>query len=77
MGPMNPPPERAVAEALAALQRLHRHGIVPLEEAREAARLIAHDPTLEFPPPAPSPPAQSAVAQEPGANGDGGAQTPS
>ncbi len=52
---MSPSPEREVAEALAALQRLHRHGILPLEEAREAARLIARDDKLEFPPPAPAP----------------------
>jgi hypothetical protein len=67
---MTPPSERAVAEALAALQRLHHHGIVPLDEAREAARLLARDPSLEFPPPAPA-------GQEPAPGETGEAQTPS
>lgn len=48
-------PDRDVAEAIAALQRLHRHGVLTLEEAREAARLISGDDALEFPPPAPAP----------------------
>ena len=73
---MSQAPSREVAEALAALQRLHRHGILPLEEAREAARLIARDDTLEFPPPAPA----SERAQAPPPEGhaaDGSAPTPS
>lgn len=44
--------DRDVAEALAALDRLQRHGVLPLEDAREAARLLSGDPAYEFPDPA-------------------------
>lgn len=49
-------------DALAALERLLRHGVLNPEEARLAARLITGDPDLEFPPPAP-PPAPSAEGE--------------
>lgn len=52
--PMSTDAERDLAEALAALQRLHRHGIVTPDEAREAARLITGDAALDFPPAAPA-----------------------
>ena len=67
---MSQAPSREVAEALAALTRLHRHGILPLEEAREAARLIARDDKLEFPPPAQAAPPESQAS-------DGSAPAPS
>ena len=76
---MSPPSERDVSEALAALTRLHRHGILPLEEAREAARLIARDDNLEFPPPeprkAPNPAPTPPTEEHAGDNGS--APTPS
>lgn len=59
---MSPDPHRDAAEALAALQRLHRHGILTLEEAREAARLISGDDAYELPP---APPAHEAPAERP------------
>lgn len=77
---MSPPSERDVAEALAALTRLHRHGILPLEEARDAARLIARDDDLEFPPPSPPPPAPATSGAPPPSEGNaenGSAPTPS
>lgn len=46
---MSRPSERDVAEALDALQRLHRHGILPVEDAREAARLLTGDDSYDFP----------------------------
>jgi hypothetical protein len=47
-----------VQEALAALERLARHGVVPAEDALAAARLITGNPAYEFPPQrAPEPPA--------------------
>lgn len=39
------------ADALAALARLHARGIVTLEEAQAAARLLAGDAAFVFPPP--------------------------
>lgn len=57
---MSRPSERDVAEALAALQRLHHHGVLPVEDAREAARLITGDDSYDFPP------ASAAPADNPG-----------
>jgi hypothetical protein len=47
------PSERDAQEALAALERLLRHDVVTLEEARLAARLVTGRDDVEFPPPAP------------------------
>jgi hypothetical protein len=50
-------------DALAALERLLRHDVISLEEARLAARLITGRDDVEFPPPVPPAP--------PGADGTG------
>lgn len=49
-------PAKDVQDALAALERLAlRHKVISVEDARAAARLLANDPHLEFPPPRPPP----------------------
>ncbi|GEM_PF-3716795 len=65
---MPPVSERDAQEALAALERLLRHDVVTLEEARLAARLVTGRDDLEFPPPAPpaSEPAAAAAPPEAG-----------
>lgn len=75
---MSPPADREVAEALAALQRLHRHGVLAVEEARQAARLITGDPAYEFPPPAAATPAPAVPASSSdNGNGEPGQTSPS
>lgn len=48
-------------DALEALERLARNGVVTPEEALRAARLIAGDPSLAFPLPAEQPAAAAPV----------------
>lgn len=57
-------PSRDGQDALAALERLLRHGVITEEQAVKAARLITGDPGLAFPPPPapPEPPAEPAPA---------------
>lgn len=47
---MTTAPPRDPNDALAALERLHTKGVVTLEEAQAAARLITGDPDAPFPP---------------------------
>ena len=48
---------------MAAVERLYKRGILDLPQATQAARLIAGDENLPFPPP--PPPATPAVAGAP------------
>lgn len=62
------PSERDAQEALAALDRLLRHDVVTLEEARLAARLVTGRDDVEFPlPAAPAPAAPTADGSSNGA----------
>lgn len=74
---MSPQPDRDAVEALAALQRLHQHGVLSLEEAREAARLITGDEAYEFPPPPRRPEGERPEPKAEGPREDVATPTPS
>ena len=59
-------PGRDGQDALVALERLLRHGIITQEQAVAAARTITGDPNLVVPPPRPPPtPPAAPAAPEP------------
>lgn len=48
------PPGRDQGDAMAALERLFRHQVITLDQAKLAARTITGDESIVFPPPAPA-----------------------